>query len=133
MAFIARLYDVEREAKSLAVGTRQILRHERAVPVLAEFHTWLTALAAQVLPKSPVGQAIHYVLPRWDSLIRYCEDGTLAIDNNQPNAPCDPARLGAKIGYSWATIGAVARRPFCSASPPAAKQTKWNRGLTCAR
>jgi hypothetical protein len=28
-----------------------------------------------VLPKSPTGQAIGYVLPRWEGLVRYCERG----------------------------------------------------------
>ena len=143
LAFIARLYDVEREAKLLSVAARQILRQERSLPVLAEFHTWLTALAARVLPKSPVGQAIHYVLPRWGGLTRYCEDGALAIDNERTLRPCAIGRknwlfLGndrgghsAAILFSitasckanrvepWAYLRDVLRQLACT-SPPAA-------------
>jgi hypothetical protein len=52
------------------------------LPVLAEFRAWLESAQRDVLPKRPVGQAIRYVLPRWDGLTRYCHDGALAIDNN---------------------------------------------------
>ena len=35
-----------------------------------------------VLPKSPIGQAIAYCIPRWDKLMNYLNDGSLEIDNN---------------------------------------------------
>lgn len=70
--------------------------------MLAEFHTWLTALAGRILPKSPVGQAIHYVLPRWEGLARYCEDGALAIDNNLAERTLRPCAIGRK---NWLFLG----------------------------
>jgi hypothetical protein len=102
LAFIARLYEVEREAKPLAVDARRNLRQERSLPVLAEFQTWLTTLACRVLPKSPIGQAIHYVLPRWEGLTRYCADGTLAIDNNLAERTLRPLAIGRK---NWLFLG----------------------------
>ena len=42
----------------------------------------MRATQQTVLPKSPFSQALQYVLPRWDGLIRYCENGALSIDNN---------------------------------------------------
>ena len=53
-----------------------------------------------MLPKSPVGQALHYVLPRWDGLIRYCENGALSIDNNLSERMVGPAAIGRK-NYSF--------------------------------
>jgi transposase len=35
-----------------------------------------------VLPKSPLGEAVHYARAQWTALTRYLEDGALAIDNN---------------------------------------------------
>jgi transposase len=102
LAFIARLYDVERDAKSRSAETRQMIRHERSLPILAELHPWLTALAGRMLPKSPVGQAIHYVLPRWEGLTRYCEDGALAIDNNLAERTLRPCAIGRK---NWLFLG----------------------------
>ena len=102
LAFIARLYDVEREAKSLSAEARQALRQQRSLPLLAEFRTWLVTLTGRVLPKSPVGQAIHYVLPRWEGLVRYCEDGALAIDNNLAERTLRPCAIGRK---NWLFLG----------------------------
>ena len=102
LAFIARLYDIEREAKSLSVEARRNLRQERSLPLLAEFHTWLTELTGRILPKSPVGQAIHYLLPRWEGLTRYCEDGALAIDNNLAERTLRPCAIGRK---NWLFLG----------------------------
>lgn len=43
--------------------------------------------------RSPV---IGYVLPRWDGLTRYCEDGALAIDNNLSERMVRPVAIGRK-------------------------------------
>ena len=56
----------------------------------------MSAAASQVLPKSPVGQAIGDVLPRWDGLTRYCEHDTLAIDNNLSERMVRPIAIGRK-------------------------------------
>ena len=39
-------------------------------------------IRAEVLPKSAAGQAVNYALKNWPALMRYTEDGGLAIDNN---------------------------------------------------
>lgn len=110
LAYIGRLYAVEREAKALPGAEeltsdaawdnwhreRHALRQQTSLPTLNEFHDWLTTAESQVLPKSPVGQAIGYVLPRWDGLTRYCEDGALAIDNNLSERMVRPIAIGRK-------------------------------------
>ncbi len=75
---------------------RRELRQTQSRPVLAEFHAWLQEAQWQLLPKSPVGRAIGYVLPRWDGLTRYCEDGALAIDNNLSERMVRPIAIGRK-------------------------------------
>jgi transposase len=110
LAYIGRLYGVERAAQDMADRTPQNteqawrdwhvrrleLRQSQSRSVLAEFHTWLQEAQWQVLPKSPVGRAIGYVLPRWDGLTRYCEDGALAIDNNLSERMVRPVAIGRK-------------------------------------
>ena len=49
-----------------------------------------------LLAVSPVGKAIGYVLPRWEGLTRYCEDGALAIDNNLSERMVRPVAIGRK-------------------------------------
>jgi transposase len=102
LAFIARLYDVEREAGSLEPAQRLKLRRARSLAILDQFRSWLVATEPKVLPKSPLGQAIGYVLPRWEGLVRYCEDGALAIDNNLSERTIRPCTIGRK---NWLFLG----------------------------
>jgi transposase len=99
---IGRLYDLERQLKEASVEERHAARQARALPILQEFHAWLTASGPSVLPKSPVGQAINYVLPRWDGFVRYCEDGALSIDNNLSERSLRCCAVGRK---NWMFLG----------------------------
>jgi transposase len=112
LAFIARLYAVEdkiarfhtdfQQSMDVVQIIRRIHRERRrvrqkeALPILHEFHAWLDVTQHKVLPKSPIGQAIGYVLPRWEGLTRYCEDGCLAIDNNVSERMIRPCAIGRK-------------------------------------
>jgi len=82
LGVIQQLYRVEAEAKALEAGARRALREAQAQPVLERFKRWLDAQAHVVLPKSPIGEAVHYTRAQWTALTRYLEDGDLAIDNN---------------------------------------------------
>jgi transposase len=82
LGLIKELYRVEALAKPLTPEARRALRAEQAAPVLTGFKTWLDAHARSVLPKSPIGVAIHYAREQWTALLRYLEHGGLAIDNN---------------------------------------------------
>jgi hypothetical protein len=39
-------------------------------------------MLAKLSWKSPVARARHYALSRWATLVRYCDDGHLKMDNN---------------------------------------------------
>jgi transposase len=110
LAYIARLYRVEREADELLARgglkseqawltwhrRRCELRQQLSLPLLTGFRQWLQATEPSVLPKSPFGQAMQYVLPRWDGLVRYCENGALSIDNNLSERMVRPVAIGRK-------------------------------------
>ena len=116
LAFIARLYAVEKEAAAACpddfrtnraareqwFAERQNLRQAKSLPILAEFHHWLETLTPRILPKSPIGEALRYVLPRWDGLIRYCTAGFLEIDNNLSERMLRPCAIGRK---NWLFVG----------------------------
>jgi transposase len=42
------------------------------------------------------------VLPRWEGLTRYCDDGALAIDNNLAERTLRPCAIGRK---NWLFLG----------------------------
>ena len=86
LSYIRRLYKVERElADRFAAdddGGRQQYRATQTVTVREEFHAWLLGQQARALPKSPLGEAVGYAMSNWEALMRYTEQGYLAIDNN---------------------------------------------------
>jgi hypothetical protein len=118
LAYIRLLYDVEDEAKEQfrrqgeGDGVRSLsakrlaLRQAKAVPVLAQFKAWLQSRQATcggpVLPKSPMGQAIAYVLNQWNALAVYVTDGDLDIDNNAGENALRRIAIGRK---NWLFAG----------------------------
>ncbi len=104
MAMIKQLYAIEREAKEEELEAEAIhaLRQEQSVPLLDRFRTWADEQAITALPKSPIGDALQYVLRRWESFTRYTTDGRLAIDNNVAERALRCVAIGRK---NWMFCG----------------------------
>lgn len=104
LAYYGQLYELERAATrtELDDAGRLRLRQDMAVPILEQFHTWLVAERAQVLPKSPMAEAIGYALNNWTALRRYTEAGFLAIDNNVAEREMKRIAIGRK---NWLFVG----------------------------
>ncbi len=98
MSMFQKLYDIERKAKqqNLTAEQRHTLRLDQALPVLNELGKWMAETYKTVLPKSPIGKAIAYCIPRWDNLMNYLRDGSLEIDNNLAENAIRPIALGRK-------------------------------------
>jgi transposase IS66 family protein len=91
------------------------MRQEQAVPKLAAFRGWLEELRLDVLPKSPIGIAARYALANWEALVRYCEDGELAIDNNAAERAVKPCAIGRK---NWLFCGSDGGGRVCRSCVP---------------
>lgn len=104
LGFIARLYEVERSAANVSHAQRQALRQSYALPILTQFKTWLDEQAPRVLPKSPIGEAFTYTLNQWAALLRYTEDGALAIDNNIAEQTLKLCAIGRK---NWLFVASL--------------------------
>ena len=98
MLKIQELYAIERKATEGNFTPDQIkeLREKESYPILKEFETWLLATAQTVLPKSPIGKAIHYTYGIYRKLIRYTLDGRYRIDNNLAENSVRDLALGRK-------------------------------------
>lgn len=59
-------------------------------------------LKPKLLPKSTLGQAVHYFLNDYDALIGYLKDGRFEIDNNLVENDIRPAAVGRR---RWLFIG----------------------------
>jgi transposase len=93
---IAALYGIEKEIRGRPPGERQHMRNLRARPLLESLHAWFKASLSRLSKKSEVTVAIHYALGRWTPLMRYCNDGTLEIDNNAAERALRAVALGRK-------------------------------------
>jgi transposase len=102
LASYRQLYELERSAKDFTDDQRRQMRQELSLPILTKFHAWLEAQRPQVLPKSPMAEAIGYALNNWVALIRYTEAGFLTIDNNVAEREMKRIAIGRK---NWLTIG----------------------------
>jgi len=106
LAYIRLLYDVEDKAKELKPEERTALRQKESLPRLGEFKSWLESRQAAhggpVLPKSPMGGAITYVLNQWEALCVYTTDSDLNIDNNVSENALRRVAVGRK---NWLFCG----------------------------
>lgn len=98
MGMFQELYDIERKAKdgNLSHAQRHELRLEKALPIINELGKWIVGTYKTTVPKSPLGKALAYCIPRWDNLIAYLHDGALEIDNNLAENAIRPVALGRK-------------------------------------
>jgi transposase len=102
VALIARLYEVEREAREFEAAQRLLLRQSRAKPVADELHAWLLQ-KRQTLAKADItAKAIDYSLSNWHALTRHLDDGHVPIDNNAVENSIRPLSVGRK---NWLFVG----------------------------
>ena len=102
LAYYRQLYELERAAKDFSDEQRFQMRQDLAVPILERFRRWLEARRAEVLPKSPLGEALGYALNNWAALARYTEAGYLTIDNNAAEREMKRIAIGRK---NWLSVG----------------------------
>jgi hypothetical protein len=70
--------------------------------VLDGFKAWLDAESLQVLPKSPIADAMGYARNQWDALTRFLEDARLKLDNNAAERQLRRVAVGRK---NWLFAG----------------------------
>ncbi len=109
--YFRQLYQIERNLKEQHLLPEQIkaIRQQQAKPILNQLHNWAIQQKDKVLPKSPMGKALNYLLAQWPKLIKYLEDGRLLIDNNLIENSIRPLALGRK-NYLFAGSHAAAQR-----------------------
>jgi transposase len=78
---IGALYAIETEIRGKPPDERRQVRQARAQPLLTELQAWLRTTLAMLSRKSDTAEAILYTLNRWESFIRYVDDGCIEIDN----------------------------------------------------
>jgi transposase len=96
LAFIARLYAIEKNHRDRSEAERLRARQTESGAVLIEFRAWLDAVRPTVPPGTALGKALGYLHQQWPRLIRYIERGDLPIDNNAAENAIRPFVVGRK-------------------------------------
>lgn len=110
---IGALYAVERAVKDAAAAEKReptpeeflAARQQHSKPQLEAIRAWLEWAETQVLPKSPVAEAIRYALNQWQALTVFVDDGELHIDNNLAERALRPFAVGRKNWLFFQTEG----------------------------
>jgi transposase len=102
LAYYRQLYELERKAKDFSDTQRLQMRRELAVPILNKFQEWQEKQRQEVLPKSPMAEALGYTRNNWTALVRYTEAGFLDIDNNVSEREAKRIAVGRK---NWLFVG----------------------------
>ena len=105
LSAIGELYAVEKTAAALKPEQRLALRQARSAPVLKQIEALLTTHLPGVLPKSLLGQALHYLQGQWPKLTRFVDDAYYPIDNNACENALRPFVIGRK---NWLFADSVA-------------------------
>lgn len=93
---IAKLYDVEKQARFKSPQERVALRQEYAKPIFDDLEIWLRAQLGKLSGKTPLAKAIRYALTRLPKARPYLDHGFLELDNNTAERAVRPVTLGRK-------------------------------------
>jgi len=93
---IGALYAIEAEIRGKPPDERRQVRQARAQPLLTELQAWLRTTLAMLSRKSDTAEAILYALNRWESFIRYVDDGSIEIDNSAAERALRGVALGRR-------------------------------------
>jgi transposase len=96
LAFIQKLYAVQKRLKDLTPEERARERRRQAGPILEELHAWLEKSLPEVPPSTLTGKALGYLHNQCSRLIGYLDDGRLAIDNNACEQAIRPFVIGRR-------------------------------------
>jgi transposase len=96
LAFIQKLYKIERQIQEKPPDEIYRIREERSRPVMENLRSWLTETIPRVPPQSLTGKALAYLDGQWPKLIRVLEDGRLPLDTNRVENAIRPFVVGRK-------------------------------------
>lgn len=104
--------DAEARARNLDMAARDVLRQERARPLLEIIRGQVETARAAVLPASALGEAAKYALTFWKRLTRFLEYPELELSTNLTENSMRGVALGRK---NWIHIGSPQAGPKVAA------------------
>ncbi len=109
IAYIRKLYLIEKKLKARPPDERFNIRQQEAKPIIKQLEKWMNKSLLTVTPTSAIGNALSYLKNQWPRLIGYLEDGQYPIDNNAAERAIRPFTIGRKNWmFAKSQAGAVA-------------------------
>lgn len=104
LAALQKLYRIESRAKTegMTLAARLELRQREATPIFMDVGQLIATLRNDVLPKSPLGQALKYAENQWPAMARYLEVAEAELDNNSIEHSLRGVVLGRR---NWLHVG----------------------------
>ncbi len=111
LGLIALIYDNERQADEDQVTVEERTRRRQlgTRPVIDQLGAWARRMQLVLVPKSPLGKAVGYLMSQWDSLLVFLDDGRVDPDNNWVERSLRPIAVGRKA-YLFAGSDAGGKR-----------------------
>jgi transposase len=131
IALIGKLYEVEAQARRDGIPAPELghRRQRESMPVLCEIEALLLANLHAVLPKSLLGQALHYLSSQWSKLRRYVEDGRYSTTSRRTGFA--PPASAAATGCSPTQWTAPPQARTCTRCCRRARSTASTVTATC--
>jgi len=99
---IDAIFAIERPINGLSAAERLAVRQELSAPLVADLRAWMFRHRAEMSPGAKVGQAMDYMLKRWDAFSRFLTDGRICLSNNAAERALRGIALGRK---AWLFCG----------------------------
>lgn len=93
---IAKLYEIECQARELSPEARRQMRQQPAKPAAQALRTWLIEQRPELAKADVTAKAIDYALSNWRALTHYLDDAHVPIDNNAAENATRPLVVGRK-------------------------------------
>lgn len=103
LALYNELYKIEGRIKGLDDEQIVLVRQKESLPLMQRIKELLLEWQPKTPPKTTLGIAINYALPRWEKLCRFTDHGFLKMDTNLVENSIRPIAIGRK---NWLQIGA---------------------------
>jgi transposase len=114
VAQMDELFAIDGQAREqgLTHHDRQVLRLEKAGPLLEQIKAAIVAARIDALPKSPLAKACNYTLTLWQRLTRFLDYPVLELSNNLAENAIRPVALGRR---NWIHVGSKEAGPRVAA------------------
>ena len=96
LAWIQKLYEIDRCVRDRPPDERHVARQERMRPLLERMRAWLDDALPRIPPQSLTGKALGYLSTQWPKLLRVLDDGRLPLDTNAVENAIRPFVVGRK-------------------------------------